>query len=90
MEMAEFKKINRGHAGSSGGFIKTIVIVILALVLLKYALNIDVVGYLTQGKWRELLDQFYKLGSEGWEKYKDTIIKIWNYAAEFIKTRLGK
>ncbi len=67
------------------GFISIILIVVVALVILKYVYNIDVIGFLTQGKFKEFLDQFYNLGNKGWEKYNDIVIKIWSYVIEFIK-----
>ncbi len=73
------------NKNQGGGSITIIIIVVGALVLLKYVYNIDVVSFLTQGRFRELLDQFYKLGSEGWIKYRDTLISIWNYFLKFLK-----
>jgi hypothetical protein len=61
------------------GFIKTVIIIVVALVLLKYIYNIDVVGFLTQGRFKELLDQFYGLGVKGW-----------NYFIELIKNFIAK
>ena len=70
---------------TDGGFIKMIIIIVGALVLLKYVYKIDVVGFLTQGRFKELLDQFYSLGSKGWEKYSEVVIKVWNYFVEQAK-----
>lgn len=67
-----------------------IIIIICALVLLKYVYDIDVVGFLTKGRFKELLDQFYTLGSKGWAKYGDTITKVWNYLIDFIKDFINK
>lgn len=72
------------------GFIKITIIIVGALVLLKYIYDVDVVGFLTQGKFRELLDQFYELGTKGWEKYSGVIIKVWNYCLNFIKNIFSK
>jgi len=72
------------------GFIQMIIVIVGALVLLKYVYDIDVVGFLTQGRFRELLDQFYKLGSFGWEKYSELIIKVVNYIIEFVKNIVAK
>ena len=72
------------------GFIKIILLVIASLVLLKYVYNIDVVGLLTSGKPKELLDQFYSLGVKGWSKYYGIIIKVWNYAFEFGANLISK
>jgi len=74
----------------NGGFIKIIIVVIAALVLLKYIYDIDVIGFLTQGKFKELLDKFYGLGTEGWLKYRDTVIEGWGYIIEFIKKIVAK
>lgn len=73
-----------------GGFIQITLIIIGALVILKYAYDIDVVGFLTKGRFREVLDQIYSFGSKGWEKYNDVIIKVWNYFIDFVKNILDK
>ena len=72
------------------GFIRIVLIVVGALVLLKYVYDVDVIGFLTQGRFRELLDQFYSLGSKGWEKYSNVITKIWNYVIELVKNLVDK
>jgi hypothetical protein len=72
------------------GFIQIVLVVVGALVLLKYVYNIDVVGFLTQGRPKELLDQFYNLGNKGWQKYDSVIIKIWNYFILFAKDLIAK
>lgn len=72
------------------GFIRIILVVVGALVLLKYVYDIDVVGFLTAGRFRELLDQFYSLGAKGWEKYSDIIIRVWNWFIGFAKNLLDK
>ena len=72
------------------GFIKMIIIIVGALVLLRYVYKIDVIGFLTQGRFKELLDQFYNLASQGWQKYNQTIIKLWDYIIEFFKNLLAK
>lgn len=82
--MKNFKKNGRA------GFIQIVIIVVGALVLLKYVYNVDVVGFLTQGRFKELLDQFYSLGSKGWGKYSETLIKLWNYFLEFAKNLIAK
>jgi hypothetical protein len=84
MSQPKFKKTKRG------GFISIVLIVVAALVLIKYVYNIDIVGFLTTGRFRGLLDQFYKLGSEGWSKYSETLIRVWNYIFEFLKNILAK
>ena len=72
------------------GFIKIIIIVIAALVLLKYVYNIDVVGFLTTGKFKGWLDKLYQLASLGWGKYNVIIIKIWNYLIGLLKNIFNK
>lgn len=75
------KKNNKG----GGGFIQATLVVLAALVLLKYVYSVDVVGFLTAGRFKELLDQFYELGSRGWIKYRDVIIQVWGSVINFIK-----
>jgi len=75
---------------AQAGFVQIILIVVASLVLLKYVYNIDVIGFLTQGRPKELLDQFYSLGGKGWAKYNDLIIKVWNYSLEFGKNLIAK
>ena len=75
---------------NSRGFIKIVLLIVSILVLLRYIYNLDVIGFLTQGRFKELLDEFYKLGSKGWGEYKDIIIKVWNYTFNFIKNLLTK
>ena len=75
---------------TSGGFIKMILLVVIALVLLKYIYSVDVIGFLTQGRPKELLDQIYNLALNGWEKYSEFIIKIWSYIIDFIKSLIKK
>jgi len=72
------------------GFIQMIIIIVGALVLLKYIYSIDVVNFLTTGRFRDILDQIYKFGSVGWEKYNDLIIGVSNYIIDFIKNILTK
>ncbi|NLE07565.1 MAG: hypothetical protein GX627_03070 [Parcubacteria group bacterium] len=70
--------------------IKVILIIIAILVVLKYVYDIDIVGFLTQGKFKELLDKFYNLSLKGWEKYKDTVMQVWNLLVGFIKGLFAK
>lgn len=70
------------------GLISVIILVVVAFVLLKYIYDIDVVGFLTEGKPREILDKIYEIGSEGWERYGYVLKKIWDYIAEFIKEHI--
>ena len=72
------------------GFIQIILIVVGALVLLKYVYDIDIVGFLTQGRFKELLDRVYDLGTKGWEKYSETLIKLWDYIINFVKNIIAK
>jgi len=72
------------------GFIQIILVVVGALVLLKYVYSIDVIGFLTQGRFKELLDQFYSLSSKGWTKYSDVIVRVWNYIIVLIKNLVDK
>ena len=81
---------NQKKRSGKRGFISIIIIIIGALVLLKYVYDIDVIGFLTEGRFKELLDQFYSLGTAGWVKYQDVIIKVWNYFIEFAKNILAK
>ena len=67
------------------GFVQTVLLVVGALVLLKYVYKIDVIGFLTAGRFKELLDQFYSLGARGWERYSDVIVKIWNFFVGIVK-----
>ncbi|OHA86397.1 MAG: hypothetical protein A2726_02675 [Candidatus Zambryskibacteria bacterium RIFCSPHIGHO2_01_FULL_35_32] len=86
-----FKKNRIGNSPKKkAGFIQIILIVIIALVLLKYLYDVDVVDFLTKGRFKEFLDQFYSLGSKGWQKYSDTLIKVWKYIFEFVKNIFGK
>jgi len=80
----------RYKKNKKSGLVTIILIIIAALVLLKYVYDIDIVGFLTQGRFKELLDQFYNLGSKGWEKYSDVLIKGWNYIIELAKNILEK
>lgn len=70
---------------ASSGFIQVIFIVIAALVILKYAFNVDIVGFLTSGKVKEWLDKLYAFGLAGWEKYKEIITAGWTWCIELYK-----
>ena len=78
------------NSNKNRGFVTMILIILVALVLLKYIYDIDVVGFLTQGKFKDLLDQFYGLGAKGWDKYSEIVIKVWNYIFEFVKNLIAK
>ncbi len=79
-----------GRMSRSGGFIQLILLVVGALVLLRYIYNIDVIGFLTTGKFKEWLDKLYGVATVGWQKYDTLIIKIWNYIIELVKNLLTK
>jgi len=53
------------------GFIKTVILIVAALVIIKYAYNINVVDILTTGKYKEV---------------GEFIIKIYNYILNFFKS----
>lgn len=72
------------------GFIKMIILVVAALVLIKYTFDIDVVGFFTTGKPKLWLDKAYDLATTGWQKYKDFIVAVWNYSFEFGKNLWDK
>ena len=64
-----FKKNNR-----EAGFIKITILIIVGLVVLKYAYNIDVINYAIQI----------------WEKYGDNLQEIWNKIIIFSKNIFNK
>lgn len=68
------------------GFIKMTLLIVAGLVLLKYAYQIDVVGFLTEGPFKEYLDKSYKFGQSGWQKYREVLTNLWNYFINIIKT----
>lgn len=43
------------------GFISMVILILIALVLLKYAYNIDVIGFLTTGKFKLWLDKLWNM-----------------------------
>ncbi len=75
---------------SQKGFIRATLLVVGALVILKYAYDIDVVGFLTTGNFRNWLDKFYNLGQMGWEKHREVVMSVWSYVWVFIKSALSK
>ncbi|HEY4480361.1 MAG TPA: hypothetical protein VJB58_02745 [Candidatus Paceibacterota bacterium] len=75
---------------SQKGFIRATLIIVGALVVLKYAYDIDVVEFLTTGNFRKILDKFYNLGSAGWEKYRELILKVWDYIWTLAKNTISK
>lgn len=68
-------KLNQKNAG----FIKTVILVIGALVLLKYAYDFDIIQLLSTGKFKIVLDKFYAFGKAGWGSYNETILKVWEF-----------
>lgn len=75
---------------NQGGFIQIALLVLVALIILKYAYSIDVVGFFTTGTFKEILDKVYAWGLKGWSKYSDVIIAIWNFAINLIKELIAK
>ena len=67
------------------GFIKMILIIVGALVLLKYIYDFDVINLLVEGKFRIVLDKTYQIGSYGWNEFRDIIIKVFKYIIELVK-----
>lgn len=61
------------------GFIKTVLLVIAALVLLKYAYDFDIIYLLSTGKFKIVLDKFYSFGKAGWGSYSEAILKVWEF-----------
>ena len=79
------KYTNSKKNKDGGGFIKITLIIVAALVILKYAYDIDVVGFLTQGTPKTFLDWLYRFGDNSWERYRDIIAEVWNYILGLIK-----
>lgn len=87
------KNIDRGlpfFQKPQKGFVRVVLLVVAALVLLKYAYDIDIVGFLTQGRFKELWDKLYGLSLKGWESYKDVILRVWDQIWDFIKNSIDK
>lgn len=78
-------KINK-----KSGFIQITIIIVGILVILKYAYDIDIVGFLTTGKFRHFLDLIYGYGLQGWQKYSETILSVWNTLVNLIKNLISK
>lgn len=72
------------------GFIRTTLIIVGALVILKYTYGIDVVEFLTTGNFRKVLDKFYEFGQTGWQKYEVIIRGVWKYLSDIIKNIFSK
>ncbi len=82
------KYTNNGN--KENGFVKIILMVVAALVLLKYTFDFDIVGLLSEGKFKIVLDKIYELGTYGWNKYKDVLIKTFEFVFGFIKNLLNR
>ena len=70
---------------NKGGFIQITLIIVGVLVILKYAYSIDIVGYLTEGKFKDFLDTIYGLGNRAWGNYNETVREIWNKIKDLVK-----
>lgn len=90
MASQNFKKERGRGLPAQAGFIRAIILVVGALVLLKYVFDIDVIGSLTQGRFKELWSKLYELGLKGWEKYGHVVIKAWDYLWGVVKNLLDK
>lgn len=75
----------KNDKNKKSGFIKTVLIIVAALVLLKYIYDFDIVGLLAEGKFRMVLDKIYQIGSYGWNEFREVLMKIINYVLETIK-----
>lgn len=75
----------KNYKNKKSGFIKTVLIIVAALVLLKYIYDFDIVGLLAEGKFRMVLDKIYQVGSYGWNEFREVLMKIINYVLETIK-----
>lgn len=85
--MSESKKILKKQ---ESGFIKSIILILGALIVLKYIYSIDVVGFLTTGKFKIFLDTFYKFGYEAWIKYREVVIEISKKIIYLVKILISK
>lgn len=74
----------------NGGFIQITLIIVGVLVILKYVYDVDIIGFLTTGKFRIWLDKIYHFGSIGWEKYHTIILKLWDYLISLVKNITAK
>jgi hypothetical protein len=81
---------NNQNKNQQKGFIKSALIIVGSLVILKYTYHIDIIGILTSGKFKVWLDSVYKFGNEGWEKYQTIILKIWYYLIDLIRNTFNK
>ena len=72
------------------GFISITLIVIGVLITLKYAFNVDIVGFLTSGKFREFLDTAYTWSAKGWNQYSELLVKLAKMLIDLIKNTLDK
>ena len=67
-----------------------VLLVLVVLIVLRYIYDVDIVGFFTTGWFRQVLDKIYKFGSEGWQKYGDMLIGIWNFILNFLKDLASK
>ncbi len=67
------------------GFIKTILAIVGALVLLKYAYDFDIIGLLAEGKFKIVLDKIYEIGLYGWNHFRDILTEGLHYLLDLIK-----
>ena len=72
------------------GFIQIALLIVIALVILKYVYDIDVVGFLTTGKPKEWLDWLFELWSKVLDKIGPWVLKGWSYVFDWIKNLLDK
>ncbi len=73
------------YQNKNRGFITRVVVIVLALVLLKYIYDFDLIDKLTSGKFRVVLDTAYEWCEKLWTKYKDIIVVTWKYLIGLIK-----
>ena len=83
--MKKFLNQKGSRLKKQNGFVKTVILIIAGLVLLKYLYDVDIVGYLTEGRFREILDKIYAYSSAAWAKYGEMIAGIWNYIVSWFK-----
>lgn len=86
----KIKLMKNFKSNQRGGAIKTIIFVVAALVLLKYLYQFDVIGDLSQGKFKYVLDKFYAFGQAGWSKWNYILVKVWEFAKNLFWNILNK
>ncbi|MBN2093935.1 MAG: hypothetical protein JW740_00975 [Candidatus Zambryskibacteria bacterium] len=81
--MIKIKKIhNKGGLSAQAGFIKIIILVVAALVIVKYIYDIDIIEFLTTGKSKIWLDKIYQISKLSWEKFIIIAQKVWYWSFE--------